>query len=72
MTDVIKRTIELKLELAFQKLDRALLKSPIGRIPELVKRPFGLNDMCWKAQQIDQYIYLFGTSSKNNTKITYQ
>ena len=36
MADVIKRTIELEPELAFQKLDRALLKSPIGRIPELI------------------------------------
>ena len=38
MADVIKRTIELKPELAFQELDRALLKSPIGRIPELYIR----------------------------------
>ena len=35
MADIIKRTIELELEWAFQKLDRALLKSPIGCIPEL-------------------------------------
>ena len=40
MADVIKRTKELEPELAFQELDRALLKSPIGRIPELyIGRP---------------------------------